>query len=85
MPLFDSFFMAGFECATHRRRDGTRVDSVGAQQHDRFAAEDYRLSREMGLRTVRDGLRWHFIEVSPGIYDWSSWRPMLQAAREAGV
>jgi hypothetical protein len=34
---------------------------------------------------VRDGLRWHLIEASPGRYDWSSFLPMLRAAREAGV
>src|SRR5688500_16937469 len=25
---FDSFFMGGFDCATQRRRDGARVDSL---------------------------------------------------------
>lgn len=83
--MFNSFFMAGFECATHRRRDGVRVDSIAAQAHDRFAAADYRRARGLGLRTARDGLRWHRIEPEPGRYDWSSWRPMLAAAREAGV
>jgi beta-glucosidase/6-phospho-beta-glucosidase/beta-galactosidase len=83
--VFNSFFIAGFECATHRRRDGVRVDSIAAQQHDRFALQDYRLARQMELATARDGLRWHLIEPSPGAYDWSSWRPMLQAAREADV
>jgi beta-glucosidase/6-phospho-beta-glucosidase/beta-galactosidase len=30
-------------------------------------------------------LRWHLIETAPGVYDWSSWLPMVRAAREAGV
>jgi hypothetical protein len=34
---------------------------------------------------VRDGLRWHLIESSPGRYDWSSFLPMLRAAQGAGV
>jgi beta-glucosidase/6-phospho-beta-glucosidase/beta-galactosidase len=39
----------------------------------------------MGLRTVRDGLRWHLIERSPGRYDWSSWLPMVEAAEANGM
>ena len=38
-----------------------------------------------GIRTVRDGLRWPFIETSPGRYDWSSWLGQLRAARETGT
>lgn len=33
------------------------------------------------MTTVRDGLRWHLIEKQPGLYDWTSWVPMLRAAR----
>jgi hypothetical protein len=28
-----------------------------------------------GIRTVRDGLRWHLIETAPGRYDWGSLLP----------
>ncbi|HEY9216536.1 MAG TPA: hypothetical protein VIO94_00695, partial [Phenylobacterium sp.] len=82
---FASFFMGGFDCATQRRRDGARVDSLIAQGHDRFVREDYTVVAGHGLRTVRDGLRWHLIEGARGRYDWSSWRPMLRAAQDAGV
>lgn len=84
-PLFDSFFMAGFECSSHRRKDGVRLDLIHATGHDRHALDDYRRCAELGLRTIRDGLRWHLIETAPGVYDWSSWTVMLRAAREAGV
>ena len=47
-------------------------------------ARDYAQCRELGFRTLRDGLRWHLIEKAPGKYDWSSWLPMLEAAEEAG-
>ncbi len=80
-----SFFMAGFECSTHRRRDGARLDVISATRHDRHAASDYRLMKEHGLSSVRDGLRWHLIERQGGRYDWSSWLPMLEAAEAAGV
>lgn len=82
---FDSFLQAGFECSSHRRRDGVRLDLIRATGHDRHVLSDYRLCREYGLRTIRDGLRWHLIERSPGKYDWSSWRPALEAAEEVGV
>ena len=84
LPL-KSFFMAGFECSSHRRPDGVRLDLIAATGHDRRAPEDYRSCSALGLRTIRDGLRWHLIEREPGRYDWSSWVPMLEAAAEAGV
>jgi beta-glucosidase/6-phospho-beta-glucosidase/beta-galactosidase len=83
--LFQSFFMGGFECATHRRRDRTRIDVLAMTAHDLRCAADYRLLAEAGVRTVRDGLRWHLIEAVPGVYDWSSFLPMLEAARETGT
>ncbi|WP_426788657.1 beta-glucosidase [Xanthomonas campestris] len=83
--VFDSFFMAGFECSTHRRRDGRRLDLIAGTRHDRWAANDYRAVAAHGLRTVRDGLRWHLIEQRPGHYDWSSFLPMLHAAQATGT
>ena len=77
--------MGGFEGATHRRACGTQVDSIAATRHDALAATDYRLLRNAGIWTVRDALRWHLIEQTPGVYDWSSFRPMLHAARDTGV
>jgi beta-glucosidase/6-phospho-beta-glucosidase/beta-galactosidase len=83
--FFDSWFMAGFECSSHRRRDGVRLDLIRATGHDKHVLGDYRLCRKFGFRTVRDGLRWHLIEKSPGKYDWSSWLPMLEAAEEISI
>ncbi|MFO1067861.1 MAG: beta-glucosidase [Geminicoccaceae bacterium] len=82
---FASFFGGGFECSSHRRRDGVRLDLLAATGHDRHVAEDYRLLARHGLRTARDGLRWHLIETAPGRYDWSSFLPMLHAARATGL
>jgi beta-glucosidase/6-phospho-beta-glucosidase/beta-galactosidase len=83
--VFKSFFMAGFECSSHRRPDGLRLDLIEATGHDRLALHDYRACTALGIRTARDGLRWHRIETAAGTYDWSSWTPMLEAAAEAGV
>ena len=83
--LFQSFFQGGIESSTHRRHDGRRLDMIAAIGHDRHAASDYRTLASHAIRTVRDGLRWHLIETSPGRYDWSSFLPMLHAARETGT
>lgn len=79
---FSSFIQGGFECSTHRRRDGQRLDLLAATGHDQYAAADYAQLAAHGLRTVRDGLRWHRIEQHEGHYDWSSFLPMLRAARD---
>lgn len=83
--LFQSFFLGGFECSTHRARSGRRLDLVAATGHDRFAAKDYALLQSIGICTVRDGIRWHLVEPHPGEYDFSSALPMLRAARETGM
>lgn len=61
-----------------------RVDAIEATRHDVLAQADYALLAAHGLRTARDGLRWHLIDRG-GTYDWSSWLPQLRAARDAGV
>jgi hypothetical protein len=85
VTAFASFFQGGFECSSHRRRDGVRLDLIRATSHDRHVLQDYQQCAELGLRTIRDGLRWHLIETSPRRYDWSSWMPALEAAEEAGL
>lgn len=83
--LFQSFFLGGFECSTHRRSDGRRLDLIASTRHDALAAQDYSQLREHGILTARDGVRWHLIEVSPGQYDWASVLPLLRAAETVGV
>ena len=83
--LFKSIFIAGYECSSHRRADGRRLDLIAATGHDRNIEADYRQLADNGIRVARDGLRWHLIETSPGRYDWSSFLPMLHAARRNGI
>ena len=82
---FTSFFLGGFECSSHRRADGKRLDLLAATGHDRIVVEDYQALARHGISTVRDGLRWHLIEASPHCYDWSSVIPTLHAARGTGT
>src|SRR6185369_1097777 len=60
--LFRSAFMGGFECSTHVRRDGRRLDLIASTRHDRFAAEDYARLARAGLLAARDGVRWHLVD-----------------------
>ena len=83
--LFRSFVQGGFECSTHRLCTGRRLDVIGATRHDSHAESDYRQLARMGLRTVRDGLRWHLIEHQPHKYDFGSFLPMAKAAQQAGT
>ena len=83
--LFSSFFLGGFECSTHRRADGRRLDLIAGTGHDRLAAEDYRQLAGHGIRTVRDGVRWHLVEAVPGRHDWSAVLPLLRAAEATGT
>lgn len=84
-PLFDSFLMAGFECSTHVRRDGTRRDLVAQTGHDVHAAADYARCRALGVRTVRDGVRWHLGEARDGRIAVAHEVGRVRAARDAGV
>ena len=84
-PLFRSFFLGGFECSTHRNWSRRRLDLIASTAHDRFARADYLRLQEQGIRTARDGIRWHLIERAPYAYDFSSVLPMVRAARETGI
>lgn len=83
--VFQSFLQAGFECSSHRRRDGRRLDLIASTRHDEFAEKDYRRLNELGIDTVRDGIRWHLVESEPGCYDFRSAIPMIRAARDTGT
>lgn len=82
--LFRSFWLGGFECSTHINMEGERLDMTASLQHNRFCAADYRRLKSVGILAARDGLRWHLIDRG-GKYDWSSWIPMLEAARDENI
>jgi hypothetical protein len=84
MGLFRSFWQAGYESACHVNSHGCRLDLVAATQHDVCADEDYALLHSAGFLTARDGTRWHRIERH-GRFDFSSLRPLAEAARRHGV
>ena len=83
--LFNGFFMAGFECSTHRLRSGRRLDLIASTRHDQFAREDYERLRAHGIQVAREGVRWHLVEQQPARYDFSSVAPIVEAARATGT
>jgi hypothetical protein len=82
--LFRSFWIAGFECSCHINSAGRRLDMTAALRHDQLAAEDYAMLASVGIRTARDGIRWHLVDRG-GRYDFSSFAPLVKAARDRDV
>src|SRR4051812_25185365 len=83
--LFDTFWMAGFESACQINTQGVRIDMLAATQHDLLVHDDYQRLRNLGIRSVRDGVRWPCVETSPHQFDFSSFLPMLRAAEASGM
>lgn len=82
---FQSFFLAGFECSCFRFPDGRQLDLLASTGHAEWADRDYAAMKPLGLRTAREGVRWHLVNPAPYSYDWSSLLPMLRAARGEGI
>ena len=83
--LFKSYWQAGFECSTHVLKSGKRLDLVASTRHDLLVNEDYERCKAIGIRTAREGFRWHLIEAERGQYDFSSAKPMVEAAQRQGM
>lgn len=76
--------MGGFECSSHRDRK-RRLDLIESTRHEEFALLDYQRAADIGMLTVRDGVRWHLIEPLPRQYDFSSLLAQVEAAKKTGV
>lgn len=79
-----SYWIGGFEGASHKNSSGKRLDMVHATQHDLLVDSDYEMLKNAGIHVVRESVRWHIIERH-GHFDFSSVEPMLRAANEHGV
>ena len=82
---FQSFWMAGFECADHQNFFGNRVDFAGITGHRDLLREDYERLRPFGIRAVREGIQWSLVEVRPYQYDFSEVARTIHCAQAAGV
>jgi len=83
--MFTGYLMGGFECSTHRNFQNRRIDVIEATRHDVFAEKDYERLLNFGMRTARDGVRWHLIEKEPFRYDFSSLEKQATAAAKTGI
>ncbi|WP_332028033.1 hypothetical protein [Kaistella sp.] len=82
---FSSFFMGGFECADHINRSGERVNLLEITQHHLKVEEDYKLLIDMGITSVREGICWSAVEVSPGKFDFSEVLNRIKIADKLGI
>ena len=82
---FESFWMGGFECTDQLNARGNRVDLINTTHHLERLANDYLMLHAHGIKTVREGIRWSFVEKRPYQYDFSAVKHMLDVARETGI
>lgn len=83
--LFSSYVLGEFECTTGSNREGDWIDLIDETRHLRRADADYRRLCEVGIRAVRDGIRWPLVDKGRGFYDFSSVEPLVRAARRYRV
>src|SRR5436190_17293252 len=70
--IFPTFFMAGFECSTFIWKDGKRKDYVAITGHDRHLRKDYDQLMDLGIGVVREAVRWPFVDLGEGKFEWKS-------------
>ncbi len=81
----NTFFIGGYECADIVNNSGNRVDLLELTGHDTQILEDYTLLSQAGIKTVREGIRWSFVEKEPYVYDFSEVKNRILAAQETGI
>jgi beta-glucosidase/6-phospho-beta-glucosidase/beta-galactosidase len=62
-----------------------RLNLLKATKHDEYCPLDYKLIKEIGIQTVREGLAWSRIDKGQGYYNFSLFDPILQAGKEEGI
>ncbi|MCE6992650.1 amine oxidase [Dyadobacter sp. CY323] len=82
---FNTFWMAGFECTDQLNASGNRVDLLEMTGHLDLVREDYARICSVGIKTVREGLRWSVVEFRPYQYNFSVALDMMRAADEYDV
>ncbi|MET7257156.1 amine oxidase [Dyadobacter fermentans] len=82
---FNTFWMAGFECTDQLNASGDRVDMLQITGHLELLREDYARICSLGIRTVREGIRWSVVEYQPYHYNFETVLEMINAAKYYNV
>jgi beta-glucosidase/6-phospho-beta-glucosidase/beta-galactosidase len=82
---FKTFWMAGFECSDQLNASGDRVDLLEMSGHLDLIREDYSRVSSLGIKTVREGIRWSVVEHRPYHYNFNFVLDMMHAAEEQDV
>ncbi len=82
---FNTFWWAGYECTDQQNAFGNRVDFLTLTGHLDHLDDDYRDISRLNIRTVREGIRWSFVEKRAYVYDWTVVRHMLQRGKALGI
>jgi len=77
--------MGGFECCDMVNRYGERVDLLSDTNHISCLKKNYLRLKEIGIKSVREGIRWSVVESSPYKYDWTDLNLMVKKGKELGV
>lgn len=84
MPIFRSFWQAGYEGADFVTRQGNALSMNKLTGHDERHFADYRALAAFNIATVRESIGWRLIDKSDG-YDFSSVTPRMISAKENGI
>ena len=82
-------FATGIECSspviTGKNGQDVRRDQLAECHHYEYFKEDFRLTRELGLKFLRYGLPYHLINYSRGKYDWSFADEAMSEMQRVGI
>lgn len=82
---FNSFLMGGFECADQQNAFGNRIDLYEVSGHDLYLEEDYDRVQQLGMKTIREGIRWSKVEISPYQYDWTEVERIIKVSQTKNI
>ncbi|MCX8526425.1 hypothetical protein OF897_21130 [Chryseobacterium formosus] len=82
---FNSFLMGGFECADQQNAFGNRIDLYQVSGHDLYLEEDYDRVHQLGMKTIREGIRWSKVEISPYQYDWTEVERIIKFSQAKNI
>lgn len=82
---FNSFLMGGFECADQQNAFGNRIDLYKVSGHDLYLEEDYDRVHQLGMKTIREGIRWSKVETALYQYDWTEIERIIKVSQSKNI